>query len=444
MIARDESAFLESAKEGKRLAYSFFDPLVVHHYDADGISSGSIAIGALKSVGKKARSLCVKKLDDQVIDQILCEKEVIFVDLGSGNKRVNELRDVLVIDHHQIQGVEKFQVNPLLHGIDGSFEISAAGVAYCVFGQNVELAIVGAVGDMQHPLVGFNRKILSDGIAQSRIKIENDLRFYGRYSRALIQFLAFADDPILPGLAYSEEKAREFLLRQNIPFEKDGAPLSYGRLESNDKRRLVSAIESLLSPVQLRKKPLIGENYVFPNNPLNETYEANDFSTLLNACGRHGKGELGVRVCLKDESSYPLAHELLLYHKKTLREGIMYASTKVQDLGPFYFLDARGIVDEGIVGIVCGMVLRQDWTKPIFGLALAEDGSIKISGRSPRYLVDEGLNLGALLGETSRSVGGFGGGHKIAAGAGIPKDKINEFLVAVGEFLKRNPPGAQK
>jgi nanoRNase/pAp phosphatase (c-di-AMP/oligoRNAs hydrolase) len=30
---------------------------------------------------------------------------------------------------------------------------------------------------------------------------------------------------------------------------------------------------------------------------------------------------------------------------------------------------------------------------------------------------------------------GIGGGHKIAAGASIPKGKINEFLLAVGSQL---------
>ena len=32
----------EAADEAKRIALSFNSPLVVHHYDADGISSGAI------------------------------------------------------------------------------------------------------------------------------------------------------------------------------------------------------------------------------------------------------------------------------------------------------------------------------------------------------------------------------------------------------------------
>src|SRR4030095_5403352 len=121
-MGRDE--FLESCAEGKKLAFSFNDPLIVHHYDADGLSSGALVAGAFLDEGRKVRRDCIKKLDDFAIERYLKEKELIFVDLGGGNRRVNELKDVLIIDHHQTEGVEKTQVNPLLHGLDGGTELS--------------------------------------------------------------------------------------------------------------------------------------------------------------------------------------------------------------------------------------------------------------------------------------------------------------------------------
>ena len=39
--------------------------------------------------------------------------------------------DVVTIDHHQTEGIEKLQANPLLFGIDGGTELSASGTAYC-------------------------------------------------------------------------------------------------------------------------------------------------------------------------------------------------------------------------------------------------------------------------------------------------------------------------
>ncbi|MFH1222094.1 MAG: DHH family phosphoesterase, partial [Candidatus Micrarchaeota archaeon] len=112
--------FEQACEEARKTAFSFSDPLIVHHYDADGTSSGAIVVGAFLDANKKYRRLCLKKLDDAGIERLLPEKEVIFVDLGGGNKRVNELKDVVIIDHHQTEGIDKLQVNPLLYGMDGS------------------------------------------------------------------------------------------------------------------------------------------------------------------------------------------------------------------------------------------------------------------------------------------------------------------------------------
>lgn len=428
--------FLEACEEVKKLAFSFNEPLVVHHHDADGLSSAAIVMGAFIKENKKFRRECIKKLDDNAIERYMKEKEVIFVDLGGGNKRVNELNDVLIIDHHQTEGIEKTQINPLLYGIDGGEELSAAGTAYCVFRCYPELGIVGSVGDMQKPLKGMNRWVLEQGIGSGDIKVENDLKFYGRYCRPLIQFLAYSDDPYLPGISYREDKAKELLEELDIPLEENEKWRLYADLNEDEKRLLISSLTRILiNNNQLKKaEELIGENYIFPKRPRNETYEANEFSTLLNACGRHGKAEIGVKVCLGDENAYSKAQELLRLHRKMIREGIEYALSHVQDLGKFYFVDGRGLIDESIIGTVCGMAVRQSWKKPIIGISLGENDTIKISGRAPYHLVAKGLNLGSLMKSSSEGFG-IGGGHKIAAGASIEKEKLNEFLVLAGKTV---------
>ncbi|MFH0884257.1 MAG: DHH family phosphoesterase [Candidatus Micrarchaeota archaeon] len=443
---RDESGFLERCGEVRGLALSFKEPLIVHHYDADGISSGAIVAGAFLDEGRAFRRECIKKLDDEAIDRYSREPETIFVDLGGGNKRVNELKDALIIDHHQTEGIEKPQANPVLFGLDGGGELSAAGTAYCVFRKRPDLAVVGAVGDMQHPLIGMNRWVLAEGQKSGEVLIEEDLAFYGRYCRPLVQFLAFCDDPYIPGISYREDKAQELLSELGIPLEKtepetgDRKPgmRVYADLDDDEKRKLVSALAKvLIAGNRMRSlNELIGESYVFPKRPRDETFEANEFSTLLNACGRHSQPEIGVRVCLGDIGAQEEARKLLALHRRSLREGIGFASTHVQDFGAFYFLDGRGLIDEGIVGVVCGMALQQSWTKPIIGAAYGENDTVKISGRSPKALIEKGLNLGEMMKAACLDAGGIGGGHKVAAGASIPKDRINEFLVSAGEFVR--------
>jgi len=441
-MERDEQKFLERCEEARRLAFSFKNPLIVHHYDADGVSAGAIVAGSFLKENKTFRRECIKKLDDDAIERYLREDELIFVDLGGGNRRVNELKNVVVIDHHQTEGIEKMQANPMLFGIDGGNELSAAGAAYCVFRQYPDLAIVGAMGDMMNPLIGMNRWVLAEGEKTGEVKVEDDLRFYGRYCRPLVQFLAYSDDPYIPGISYREEKALELLNDLRIPIERatNRERRVYADLEDNEKKLLISALARvLINSNRLRSaEELIGESYIFPKRAKDETFEANEFSTLLNACGRHDRPEVGIGVCLGDESAKKEAQELLQLHRKMLRDGIDFASKHVQDFGAFYFLDARGIIDEGLIGVVCGMILQQSWTKLIIGVALGERETIKVSGRASRALVGKGLNLGELMKEGALAGNGVGGGHRIAAGASISKNKINEFLLDAGRYLQSN------
>jgi len=426
--------FLEACREARKTAFSFSEPLIVHHYDADGIASGAVVVSAFLKEGRKFRRECIKKLDDEKIRRYMKEKEIIFVDLGGGNERVNELQDVLIIDHHQTSGVKKHQINPLLYGIDGSDELSSSGAAYFVFRNDVELGIVGAVGDMQWPLAGANRTMLEEGVKADKVVVEEDLRFYGRYSRALVQFLAYSDDPYVPGISYREDRAAQLLNDLGIEF----ADRVYADLDREERKKLISTIANImLERGQISKvEELVGESYVFPSRPKDESYEANSFSTMLNACGRWGHAEVGISVCLGEKEGYGKAGYLLQVHRKMLREGIEYAGSNVQDLGPFYFLDGRGNISENIIGTVCGMKTQQGWEKPIIGISRGENATIKISGRGTRRLVDGGLNLGKTIKESVAGIEGVGGGHRIAAGASIPRERLNEFLLALGERLK--------
>jgi single-stranded-DNA-specific exonuclease len=435
----DQQGFLERCEEIRKIALSFNEPLIVHHYDADGVSAGALIAGALTTMNRPFRRECIKKLDDDAIERYAREKEIIFADLGGGNQRVNELNDVVVIDHHQTEGIAKPQVNPLLFGIDGDYELSASGTSYCVFREHPDLAIVGAMGDMQKPLRGMNRWVAERGVESGMVRIENDISFYGRYCRPLVQFIAYSDDPYLPGLSYREDKAMELLAELGIPVEdSQGKRRAYADLGDGEKKLLVSAlVKTLLGGGRTN---IMDESYVFPGRPLNETYEANEFSTLLNACGRHGKPDVGVRVCLGDESAYEEARTLLQLHRRMLRDGMVFASTHLQDLGYFHLLDARGVIDESIIGIVCGMALQQS-RKPVLGFSLGENDTLKISGRSPRTLVEQGMNLGALMKDATEKLGGAGGGHRIAAGASIPAGTLNDFLLLAGEYMKTADKG---
>lgn len=425
--------FLKAAERVRSEAGGMTDPLIVHHYDADGISSAAIAASFFISKGIRPRMRWIRKLDDDALEQLGGEREIVFTDLGGGNPNVNSLTgNAAIVDHHQTAGVEVPQANPMLFGLDGNGEMSAATTAFFVFGMRPDLGVVGAVGDMQAPFIGKNREMLEAGVREGAVRVERDLCFYGRHSRPLTQFLLYSDDPYVPGVSYREDNVAKLLEDLGIGLKDGERWRTYADLSETEKRKLVSAIAGLLMGRGVRKvEQLVSESYVLPkNDPASGLYEANEFSTVLNACGRHGKADLGVRICLGEKAAMEEGAKMLELHRRAIRTGIGFAESGTQDFGKFLFLDARGVVDEGIVGIVCGMRLNPTLRKPIIGIADGENGTIKASIRSPKSLP---LNAGDVMKKAAEAAGGIGGGHRVAAGASIPAEKLDIFVRKAAE-----------
>ncbi|MCX8194541.1 MAG: DHH family phosphoesterase [Candidatus Micrarchaeota archaeon] len=430
--------FLERCAEAREAAKRMAQPLVIHHYDCDGIAAGAIVASWLESEGKRYLAKDVRKVDQSLISSLKGEKEIIFADLGSGTSIVDELKgEVVIIDHHQPATTSHLQANPHHFGFDGGSEISAAGCAYFVFGVHADLGVVGAVGDIQQPFCSLNRAMLDEAVERGEVAVSKDLLLFGRHSRPLVQFLLYADEPFLPGLSGQEEACIDFLASLEIPLKEGPHWRTYSDLAVEEKKRLVSALAELLA---IRASPeaakrLTGEVFTLLKQPKRtELRDASEFATLLNACGRNNKANLGLEVCLLKEGAYQQASALLAEHRKRLKEGIEFAASHAQDFGKFILVDARGVIPDSIIGIVAGMLYPGQRKKPVLALSLDESGNIKLSTRGTRKLVSEGLNLGKVVSECSSAVGGAGGGHNIAAGATIPYSRLEEFIC---EFAKR-------
>jgi RecJ-like exonuclease len=75
--------------------------------------------------------------------------------------------------------------------------------------------------------------------------------------------------------------------------------------------------------------------------------------------------------------------------------------------------------------------------KPILIMCeVPEDRNLtKVSMRTTERVVEKGIDLQRALSDASAEYGGGGGGHKIAAGAYIPKTAEQEFVVRVNRIL---------
>lgn len=437
-------AFLARCSEAREHILRMKKPHIISHFDCDGLASASITTAFLEQNKKPHTLQIVKKLDAAAISSLKGKSEIIFTDLGSGAKEIFDLQaDIVVLDHHQRAGIPHLEVNPYMFGFNGDTHISASGVCYFVFKTRAHLGVVGAVGDVQTPLSspqGINHLMLEEAENSGIVKKYTGIRLFGRASRPLSQMLFFADDPYLPGLSGDEQHCSQFLSSCGIALKEGERWRTYLDLSPTEQTALISALAEFLSKDGSPTKPqtLLSENYLLLNQPKgSELSDAGEFSTLLNACGRNNKPEVGMGVCLGKQGATQEALSLLALHRKNLRAGIEYAQSNLLDFGSFFLLDGRGVIPDGIIGVVAGMLVGRG-QKPILALALDSDSKnmLKLSTRATKSLVDSGLNLGKILNETTPGLGGAGGGHKIAAGASIPNEKLEGFLLLFAEKLQ--------
>ncbi len=430
--------------------------LIVHHHDADGLCSAGIMGLLMESLGKKYKFMGVKQLDPENMARVKEKnKKTVFVDLGSGSlDMINSfLDDYAVIDHHQVNGTVKgVQYNPREEGHNGDKEFSGSTACYLVAKElGVEegvakLAVIGSVGDMQDRgtgLIGLNKSALNDAVKAGEVEVKKDLVLFGRNSRPLTQFLFYASDPFIPGVSGSEQGSLDLLKKAGITLKQEDGWRYYCDLSQEEKRALFTelykkGLEEGVSENLLES--LIGEVYDLPKEkPRTVFSEAKEFATLLNACGRNQAYELGVKVCMGErENTAKEALTLLRKHRENLRKGIEIVQERgYKDKGSFYYFEADEI-PETIIGTVAGMAQGSvvPLNKPVLAGSRTDDGRIKISARASWALVRKGLNLGRIMRKAAEKTGGVGGGHRIAAGATVPEEKLEEFLRVVKEMIK--------
>jgi RecJ-like exonuclease len=426
---------------------------VVSHIDADGITSAAIICKALDRAGIDNSVNFVKQLDENAISRLKDQNPelVIFTDLGSGmlESIITSGLHVVISDHHRPRGdpenLVKNHLNPHLFGANGSTDISGSGTTYLLaseLGDNhdlADLAIVGAIGDMQNRrnghLINLNREILEEGVSKKVLSFEKDVMLFVKQTRPIFKLLQYASDPYLPGLTGDEDACIDFLHRIGLRFGDDDRWRRWIDLEQGEKQRIVSALlQHGLSSGQesCKLERLIGEVYILLNEREGtEMRDATEYSTLLNATGRYDNAEIGMEVCMGDrEEAYQKASRLLTEHRSNLVNGLKFVKTNgITKLSNLQYFDAGSNIKETIIGIVAGMSTSvvADRNYPIVAFADAEEG-VKVSARGTQDLVRKGLNLSEALAFVSAEVGGAGGGHDIAAGATIPQSAKDEFI----------------
>ncbi|TXT67482.1 MAG: RecJ-like exonuclease [Promethearchaeota archaeon] len=465
-------------KKNHQINYS---PVKIYtHLDADGLSSGAILGKALYREEIAFQMTVIKQLEREEIQNIVAQSEefgnfIIFSDFGSGQYlALKELlkNPFIILDHHLPQKIankeefdaleqiylstKEWHINPYFYGFNGSIEVSGAGMCYyfakVLNEENKDLsaiAMIGANGDVQNQgpnksFTGINSKILEDAKECNLIEIVDDINFSP--IRPLNEALAYSSDINLPGLSGDINKSLKFLKKLGIIMEKtDGKIKTLLDLNQSEKQKITSGIIEYASlkldiePYEILNNLIVNRYLLTKEEPGTDLHDINEFSNLLNACGRSNNASIGIAIAMGDrEKALKQARENLKAYKKTLSEALLWVKEKdiIKELDYIQYFYGEDKISDTIIGTVCSMLIYDESkiikkSKPIVGYAKRKGtGIYKLSARAHESIVQKGVNLSEAIRDALQqtNLNALGGGHPPAAGTTVPINKIEQFL----------------
>lgn len=166
----------------------------------------------------------------------------------------------------------------------------------------------------------------------------------------------------------------------------------------------------------------------------------------INAGGRIGQARMGAELLATEDAQLAYGHAAELdrvnAERKRLQDDILQEAISEAQIGP----NAEGVIvasmkdwHAGVIGVVAGR-LKDRFNRPAIVIGVDETGTGKGSGRSM-----SGVNLGeAIVAAKDAGLLDAGGGHAMAAGLTVAKDKIFDLKVFLDEKLSEDIEKARK
>lgn len=433
------------AKKASEIIFSFpklTRMRIISHYDADGITSAAIIGKALYRAGYNFQTTLMRNPFDIGLKRVLKEYNdlIIFSDMGSGQIDTIEKMQcrVIIIDHHQyIKKKTKeniLQINANLCGINGNYDACGATLSYFLTKyldfKNIDLAalaITGAMGDKQYigGIKGLNKTILDEALNKGILKENVDIKLFGE---SLFDALYYSIDPYFSGISGNKKNINNLLNKINL--KKD---IKLEELTYEEKRKIQSYLILILIKKNCEKNiidTIIRQRYksdIFG-------FELERFADLIDSCGKGGNRGLGLSLCMGNKDAFSEALKLEKnYKQEILNELLELEKNGFEETKGFKYFYSKGSSISGVVGGIAANFIV-DKEKPLISI-VNKNNEIHVSCRANQHLVDKGIDLGFAMKEASKKLDGYGGGHKIAAGATIDSSKKDDFLKIVDEIL---------
>lgn len=373
---------------------------VIGDYDIDGICSTYILIKGLERLGAKVsydipdrvkdgyginESIIKKACDDGVDTIITCDNGIAAIEQIAYAKSLG--MTVIVTDHHEVPFEEDIETGE----------------------RTYKRVMADATINPKQPDCGYPFKLLcGGGVAYKLIEQlfeEGNVQDRGELLDQYIEFAAIAT------------------IGDVVDLKGENRIIAAQGLERIRNTKNIG-LDKLMSVCGVNRERLSAYHIGFVIGP------------CLNATGRLETAKKGLGLLLTDSAAEAeqLAVELVELNnirkqmtEEATEKGILQAGEYVDDKVLVIYLPG---VHESIAGIVAGRV-REHYNKPVFIVTDSADEDeqtlIKGSGRSI-----EGYNMFEELIKCSHLLTRFGG-HEMAAGLSLDKDKLLEFRTAINK-----------
>ncbi len=402
---------VEKAKEIAEIIKKKHYITIVAHADADGVAAAAIAKLFLEENGIEHEIKFTNHIEEELLNEFR-SNDILFVDLGNSsiNAILNHGINAIIVDHHFSNDFFPNSLNPFHYGIDGGEEISASGLMYLIAKEHADIALIGAAGDLQDRkgFIGLNGYILKN----SNVVERNDIRLYGR-NLPLPRMLSFS--PLIPPFFKNFGMSVRFLKNIGIDTKK-----SWNELNREEKKALLSSMVKMMAKLGYEKDDIMqiyGKVYELNG------YDLREIAAGINSMAKYEKYEEAIHACINGD--YNKMKKFMVAHRKNIKDGIKIAKQNLNERSKIKYFIAGKKIKDTILGTITGMLLEGERIeKPLVGMVENGNG-IKISVRAPKNM---NINLSIAIARAAIAAGGDGGGHKMAAGAMIPKGSEEEFL----------------
>ena len=437
-------------------SHNYNKVIVISHNDADGISSLKLIQNILYKVHLEHdyfiynRSSSWSNYLNGILPKANEKKAaLIFTDVGSSLEElipiIKERReDFYILDHHEVENYSYLDripenlyfVNPTIHGFDGLDHIAGSTLAY-MFAKSIDssiikqgwLTVIGIAGDSlrsMEMLKSYNKEIYEE-IRDEEVIIDNEgLILFGSMYENIKNGLKFSILPYVKNLGgESDDKIKEFLNQNNINPNKKTIELNSSEIE-----KLVSLTNASKGHYALlpQKEGIL--NFAFEHALLLNILSFKNISSALSI--------------IQQRNITRYAKEIYYDYIKTLAINLKKIAKEI----PHFETEKAIFINAGD-----GKIPPSNWSdtasfcsvnnllnpnKMLFlGGLEKKTQMMKLSIRCSRdYLKsNKGIGVNQVISKIKDSLGGMGGGHKLAGGIRLSIPSYNHLKDIIENFL---------